>query len=521
MKKKITMISIFSLIALLILNGCSFGLSKFTVNFDKQDGSPIVTQSQIVQLNERKFVDEPEEPTKENYLFEGWYKEPECEVKWKFKEDTLKSGDNITLYANFIEESIINTSIGKFYRLQEAYDKELLTLGNLLDIAFYHDGSWPVEISRVPSPKNPTILSVETENKIKQTFIDDSGEDHTLEDVTIAKYCGTYNGAVVVYLEGIYDCTQASWSETVGGIKFKYNNGNHLLVWKEIEYNTIPFTVGSIINKIGTLNYEQTTIIDSLFSCIQPYDLLDGYDFLLNYNEEFFNDKALVVHIFNASTTSGSLEVKQLVKLDNQLFMDIIFLPGFDIALSYWVVVLEVNKIDIVDIEEVIIRDYKATLLDAKGHFFMTNFGGGLENFPYYLYGEYVPDVFFGATRNIMISNRKQVNDYFSETYTKSWSNEENDWVRDNRFTDIIDKYDNKFFQNKQLVTFFAEASSSGYHFELSKVIYGNGVVTIELDNINLSGGGWHIIVNWFGIVEIEKVPLDTEIVIKINNRNW
>lgn len=31
----------------------------------------------------------PANPTREGYLFDGWYKEPECINKWNFESDTL------------------------------------------------------------------------------------------------------------------------------------------------------------------------------------------------------------------------------------------------------------------------------------------------------------------------------------------------------------------------------------------------------------------------------------------------
>ena len=49
-----------------------------------------------------KIEYEPEEPVREGYSFEGWYKEPECKTKWDFETDTLPTAqfdeDNNVLY---------------------------------------------------------------------------------------------------------------------------------------------------------------------------------------------------------------------------------------------------------------------------------------------------------------------------------------------------------------------------------------------------------------------------------------
>jgi hypothetical protein len=133
--------------------------------------------------------------------------------------------------------------IGVLYNLQEAYDLGLLNYGDLYDISFYHDGVGAIyaPISRAPFPKNPEFLSAKTENKIKQTFLDDYNYDgdypieYTINDITITNYCGTYNGVVVVMIEGLYCYDEGFISETVACITFNYSSRNKLRVWTEID----------------------------------------------------------------------------------------------------------------------------------------------------------------------------------------------------------------------------------------------------------------------------------------------
>ena len=68
----------------------------YTVTFDSQGGSEVAP---VVGIIPGSFVTEPEEPTREDFIFTGWYKEAECLSLWDFRQD--KINDNITLYADW------------------------------------------------------------------------------------------------------------------------------------------------------------------------------------------------------------------------------------------------------------------------------------------------------------------------------------------------------------------------------------------------------------------------------------
>ena len=67
-----------------------------TVTFDSQGGTTV--ESQIVDL--AGLVTPPTSPTKDTYLFGGWYREVECVTPWDFESDTVT--DDITLYARWL-----------------------------------------------------------------------------------------------------------------------------------------------------------------------------------------------------------------------------------------------------------------------------------------------------------------------------------------------------------------------------------------------------------------------------------
>lgn len=67
------------------------------VSFETNGGSEIADQ--MVQFGEK--ITGPEDPKKEGYKLEGWYKDIHLTEKWDFDEDTVE--ENMTLYAKWIE----------------------------------------------------------------------------------------------------------------------------------------------------------------------------------------------------------------------------------------------------------------------------------------------------------------------------------------------------------------------------------------------------------------------------------
>jgi uncharacterized repeat protein (TIGR02543 family) len=70
--------------------------ATYTVTFNSQDGTSV--PSQTVNYGEKATEPNPV-PTKENYLFDGWFKESSCVNVWNFNVDVVNS--DITLYAKW------------------------------------------------------------------------------------------------------------------------------------------------------------------------------------------------------------------------------------------------------------------------------------------------------------------------------------------------------------------------------------------------------------------------------------
>ena len=67
----------------------------FTVTFDSRGGTDVPAQSQMYG----ELLELPEPPTREGYLFTGWYTDHTCSEKWNAEEDTVET--DMTLYAGW------------------------------------------------------------------------------------------------------------------------------------------------------------------------------------------------------------------------------------------------------------------------------------------------------------------------------------------------------------------------------------------------------------------------------------
>jgi uncharacterized repeat protein (TIGR02543 family) len=92
--------------------------APFTVTFDSNGGTAVSPQD--VEIGELAI--KPNDPTKEDHVFVGWYKTPTLSGEWNFNIDTVT--EDLTLYAkwrieiepginNWLEDSTLNTPFGK------------------------------------------------------------------------------------------------------------------------------------------------------------------------------------------------------------------------------------------------------------------------------------------------------------------------------------------------------------------------------------------------------------------------
>ena len=67
----------------------------FQITFDSRGGTDVPVQNQMYG----ELVEEPENPTREGYIFMGWYTDSSCFEQWDIDIDTVQS--DMTLYAGW------------------------------------------------------------------------------------------------------------------------------------------------------------------------------------------------------------------------------------------------------------------------------------------------------------------------------------------------------------------------------------------------------------------------------------
>ena len=67
----------------------------FTITYDSCGGTDVTSKNQMYG----ELLDEPEVPTREGYVFTGWYIDSSCYELWDINNDIIES--DMTLYAGW------------------------------------------------------------------------------------------------------------------------------------------------------------------------------------------------------------------------------------------------------------------------------------------------------------------------------------------------------------------------------------------------------------------------------------
>ena len=67
----------------------------FTINYDSCGGTDVLSNNQMYG----ELLEEPEPPTREGYVFTGWYIDSSCYELWDLENDIIES--DMTLYAGW------------------------------------------------------------------------------------------------------------------------------------------------------------------------------------------------------------------------------------------------------------------------------------------------------------------------------------------------------------------------------------------------------------------------------------
>ena len=183
--------------------------TAYTVTFDLNGIDGTAPKAQTL-VSGGKAV-KPADPAKEDYMFDGWFKEAECINKWNFDSDTVT--ETITLYAKWIHVTVADAlatvidfpissddepSSGTSWKAEEiiedvSYVKYCYLSSDESTLVFFHlNEKYPVAASTTLLPDNGNY--VYTDGNITITFVmtDEVLSSIVFNDTENTAYNGTY-----------------------------------------------------------------------------------------------------------------------------------------------------------------------------------------------------------------------------------------------------------------------------------------------------------------------------------------
>ena len=212
MKKKLAIVSLIVLsVFSLFIAGCSKKTEKYTVTFDSDGGTEIAS----VQVEKGKKITKPEDPSKEHYVFGGWYLE---DTEWVFESDTVTK--NTALTAKWTPE-VYSVTL-------KNYDGTVLATENV------SYGSLPQYSATPEKPSDAQYTYAFSK------WVDEAGNDASLsnidKDVTLT----------------------ATFTSTLRSYKIIFKNGDTVLKEDDVNYGTLPAAPTETPTKEADAQYTYT-----------------------------------------------------------------------------------------------------------------------------------------------------------------------------------------------------------------------------------------------------------------------
>ncbi len=88
---------IIAALCVLLVFCMGFGIAKggYEISFDTLGGTPVESQTRMYG----EPIEAPEAPSREGYLFDGWYQDKDGQIPWNMDQDTVSQ--SATLYARW------------------------------------------------------------------------------------------------------------------------------------------------------------------------------------------------------------------------------------------------------------------------------------------------------------------------------------------------------------------------------------------------------------------------------------
>lgn len=94
--KQLDMIIAACILVIIIVVAMNLLDPGFTISFNSMGGTDVAPLEKCMYGD---LIDEPEPPTREGYIFTGWYRDNACYVLWDMETDTVET--DTTLYAGW------------------------------------------------------------------------------------------------------------------------------------------------------------------------------------------------------------------------------------------------------------------------------------------------------------------------------------------------------------------------------------------------------------------------------------
>ena len=202
----------------------------YAITFNSNGGSEVVGMKAVAGST----IQPPVRPSKENYLFGGWYKDEELTKIFKFGQDLIE-GD-ITLYAKWLEDTRFEIDITPFSN-KRAKTYHIKTAAQLRGFAHLQNGVWQ-DASATEEPRDFTGKTIVLDNDI------------FLNDTTGWQQWG--KGAYAVPWRSIGSLTK--YDQPVSNIQFKgtFDGQGHVIYGLYVERGGLPsHEFGGLFCRVG------------------------------------------------------------------------------------------------------------------------------------------------------------------------------------------------------------------------------------------------------------------------------
>lgn len=136
----IILIVVFSL----IITSCGDYMQTMNGAIVTFENSDIANQSII------GFIEEPDDPTKDGFYFDGWYCDEECTTVWDFEKDISK--EDITLYAKWITSETTGITIS---------DRSTIDISDSSDIEIFNKSNEKVSNASIEASGTKIVIDEE------------------------------------------------------------------------------------------------------------------------------------------------------------------------------------------------------------------------------------------------------------------------------------------------------------------------------------------------------------------------